>query len=211
MVQGVDSDNKRIIGLYGEMLFAMELHTGGWQVYRAYIDENIDFVIAKYFCKSCKKISHQKKIKKGGNNTGKNTQFPSNLCASCGEYKLKFLTRYIQVKTSEGKARKNGRDYSFHAKLRSNIGEYSYYTWIAVMEENGKKLPHYYIFHHTEIAKFDDLNLDSYQKTDNQKTTLRIDKAGRVLNKARIQGRSFECFNDDFYNNFDKLEPDGFC
>ena len=36
------------------MRLAMELHQRGWQVYRAYIDETIDFVILKTYCESCK-------------------------------------------------------------------------------------------------------------------------------------------------------------
>ena len=49
-------DNKRIIGLYGEITLAMKLHKRGCQVYKAYIDEQIDFIIAKYYCKNVKNI-----------------------------------------------------------------------------------------------------------------------------------------------------------
>lgn len=44
---------KRVIGLYGEMRLAMELHQRGWQVFRAYIDEKFDFVIMKAYCYVC--------------------------------------------------------------------------------------------------------------------------------------------------------------
>lgn len=50
---------KQVIGLYGEMQLAMNLHSRGWQVHRSYIDEGIDFVISKYYCRSCKKFSNQ--------------------------------------------------------------------------------------------------------------------------------------------------------
>jgi len=42
-----EEDTKRIIGLYGEMSLAMELHRRGWQVYRAYIDESIGLIIER--------------------------------------------------------------------------------------------------------------------------------------------------------------------
>ena len=45
-MNGSEGD-KLVIGLYGEMRLAMELHKRGWQVYRAYIDEKFDFVILK--------------------------------------------------------------------------------------------------------------------------------------------------------------------
>ena len=119
--------------------------------------------------------------------------------------KLRYVLRFIQVKTSEGvESRKpNIRNYSFHAKLRSNIDPRSFYAWIAMIPKDGILVPHYYIFHHTEISKFDNLSLPSYQKTDNQKITLRIKDEGTVLNKGEKQiGKCFE----EFHNNFDKLK-----
>ena len=193
-------DNKRIIGLYGEMLFAMELHEKDWQVYRAYIDENVDFIIARYYCNHCNKYSKLKRRKEG------RKEFPVDLCYCCEKKDvLDFKVRFIQIKTSEGikGSNKNERKYSFHAKLRSNVGDNSYYVWIAIFKYRNKKIPHYYIFKHGEINKFDNLSLDSYQKTDNQKTTLRIDKNGSVLNKGTKH--SYDCFNNDFHNNFDKF------
>jgi hypothetical protein len=54
----IDKEKKKqVIGLYGEMQLAMILHEKGWQVHRSYIDEGIDFVITKYFCKCCNKFS----------------------------------------------------------------------------------------------------------------------------------------------------------
>ncbi len=174
------------------MLLAMELHKKGWQVYRAYIDENVDFVIAKYYCKKCKKTTKLHKH--------------TDKCDTCGEGKVDFFVRFIQVKTSEGvpHCKEGVRSYSFHAKLRSNIGKNSFYAWIAVTEDKeGNKMPHFYIFHHTEINKFDNLSLPSYRITDNQKTTLHIRYDGSVLNKGIKY--SYDCFKE-FHNNFDKLE-----
>lgn len=94
------------------------------------------------------------------------------------------------------------RKYSFHAKLRSNVDNRSFYVWIAFKSMGAS--PNYYIFNHKEISKFDDLSLGSYQRTDNQKTTLRIDEEGDVLNKGKKH--SYECFNKDFKNNFAALE-----
>ena len=38
-MNGSENRDKQVIGLYGEMRLAMELHNRGWQVYRTYIDE----------------------------------------------------------------------------------------------------------------------------------------------------------------------------
>lgn len=196
-----DKDNKRVTGLYGEMLLAMELHERGWQVYRAYIDENIDFVIAKYYCTTCKKTTELYERKTN------NYKCLTDTCKHCQNKSVDIAVRFIQVKTSEGIPKdETTRTYSFHAKLRSNIGKNSYYCWIPITRnDKGHKKPHYFIFHHTEINKFDDLNLDCYQITDNQKTNLHIDRNGNVLNKGRKY--SYDCF-EEFYNNFDKLEPE---
>lgn len=197
-----EEDTKRIIGLYGEMSLAMELHRRGWQVYRAYIDESIDFIIARYYCAKCKSFSRQERREKQGGGA-----FPTNLCENCLEDSLEVRTRFIQVKTSEGVEKVDGKEeihYSFHAKLRSNVDDRSFYVWIALIRENGKPTPHYYIFGHREIKRFDDLSLDSYQKTDNQKTTLRINADGTVLNKGKKY--NYSAFNKDFHNNFEKFE-----
>ena len=54
----IEEKKKQVIGLYGEMQLAMRLHSYKWQVHRSYIDEDIDFVISKYYCKKCKKFSN---------------------------------------------------------------------------------------------------------------------------------------------------------
>ena len=199
-----EDDQKRITGLYGEMCLAMELHRHGWQVYRAYIDEHIDFIIARYYCNNCGKFSKLESRNKiiGGKQVA--AVFPADLCAHCLTNSLEVATRFIQAKTSAGVDRDaTSRSYSFHAKLRSNVDDKAFYAWIALAEKDGQYTPHFYFFHHREIRLFDDLTLPSYQETDNQKTTLHIDDEGLVLNKGRRH--SFDCFNDDFHNNFDKL------
>ncbi|STQ85464.1 hypothetical protein [Helicobacter muridarum] len=60
MSQNLEEDKKKqVIGLYGEMQLAMKFHNNVWQVHRSYIDEGIDFVISKYYCKICGKFSNQ--------------------------------------------------------------------------------------------------------------------------------------------------------
>jgi len=81
-----------------------------------------------------------------------------------------------------------------------------FYVWIAVFTNSNdleKVKIHYYIFHTSEVSKFDDVSLDTYQITDNQKTTLRINLQGEVLNKGKKY--SYECFRE-FHNNFKVLE-----
>ena len=190
-------DKKQVIGIYGEMTLAMELHERGWSVYRAYIDSNIDFVITKYWCNDCNNFTTpQRKPKKNG-------EMITDRCQQCAKKEIRLVEKYIQVKTSEGEQHGKTMSYSFHAKLRHNIDIRSYYVWIAVVEKEQAKIPHYYIFHHTKVNRFDDLSLPSYQETDNQKTTLRIDDDGNVLNKGRKH--DYSCFKE-FHNNFKKLE-----
>ena len=202
----MEEDRKRIIGLLGEMYLAIELHERGWQVFRAYIDEQIDFIIARYYCDKCKEFSKLEKRpteNKKGTLTG--GTFPTNLCYKCETDSLKIKVRFLQAKASEGiKKSAAAMRYSFHAKLRSNVDPHAFYVWIAITDKDARRVPHFYIFHHTEIDKFDDLSLPSYQKTDNQKTTLQINTDGLVLNKGTRH--DYSCFNDDFYNNFEKLE-----
>ena len=197
----MSEDNKRIIGLYGEMCLAMELHQQGWQVYRAYIDEQIDFIIARYYCNSCKKFSNLKMRKKP-----KGGSFPTDRCEHCNQTTLEVIVRFIQVKASEGIPTKKPdvRKYSFHAKLRSNVDDRAFYAWIALTPKGKRYTPHFYIFNHKEISKFDNLDLPTYQVHDNQKVEMRINDKGLVLKKSQIY--DFDSFNTDFYNNFDKLE-----
>ena len=133
-MNGSDTD-KRVIGLYGEMRLAMELHKRGWQVYRAYIDDKFDFVILKSYCEVCK--------------TFKNAW------------------------TREQVWDKDTHDIN------------------------------YYIFKTEDVERFDDLELDTYQVTDNQKTELPINKAGEIVKKGRKY--DYSSFKE-FLNNFDCLE-----
>ena len=212
--------SKRVIGIVGETLTALELHQKGWQIYQPIVDDQIDLVITRYYCKHCKKYSglfEKPMLNKNRNpilkSNNKQKTFISNLCEKCKKSDLIFIVRYLQVKTSEGvpqKARKprhpGAKEYSFHAKLRHNVDPRSFYVWVAILDN---KTPSFYVFGHSEINKFDDISLPSYQDSDNQKTTLRIDTTtGQVLNQAKIQGRSYSCFNDpkEFFDNFDKLD-----
>lgn len=206
-----EEKKKQVIGLYGEMQLAMKLHSLGWQVHRSYIDEGIDFVISKYYCKACNKFSNQFIRQELWEN--KKTKCVTNLCEFCKTQKLDIITKYLQVKTSEGKPIYNRnefvadeRHFSFHPKIRYDMDNKVFYVWIAVFANNDDlehaKI-HYYIFHSSNIIKFDDISLPTYQITDNQKTTLRIDMQGRVLNHGKKY--SYDCFKE-FYNDFKILE-----
>ena len=92
--------NKRVIGLYGEMRLAIELHNRRWQVYRAYIDDKFDFVIMKSYCENCKDFKEA--LTRRQHYTGKNRKAVTQLCETCEQDSLKMLVRFIQVKTSEG-------------------------------------------------------------------------------------------------------------
>ena len=74
--------------------------------------------------------------------------------------------------------------------------------WIQVWDEDTHDI-NYYIFKTEDVERFDDLQLASYQVSDNQKTTLRMNKEGKVLNKGRIH--EFSAF-EDLHNNFDCCE-----
>lgn len=199
---------KLVIGLYGEMQLSMKLHQLGWQVHRSYIDEGIDFVISRYYCETCQQFSLQYIRKEIYEN--KKTKCVTNLCEKCKKTPLNIVTKYLQVKTSEGISNKSNnsvRAFSFHPKIRYNIGNDFYYVWIAVFENKDNleqsKL-HYYIFNSNGINKFDDITLPTYQITDNQKTSLQINIDGKVLNKGKKY--NYDCFNNEFFNNFKLLE-----
>ena len=99
--QQEEEKKKQVIGLYGEMQLAMILHNKGWQVHRSYIDEGIDFVITKYYCVKCKKFVNQYIRNEEYNK--KKCKCVTNLCEKCKENDtLKIITKYLQVKTSEG-------------------------------------------------------------------------------------------------------------
>lgn len=207
--ESIEEKKKQVIGLYGEMHLSMHLHELGWQVHRAYIDEGIDFTITKYWCPKCKKYSNQfirrQKYK------GKNAKCVTNLCEFCETTELEVVSRYLQVKTSEGievAGDQTCRDFSFHPKIRYDMGEEVFYVWIAVFNnDNGQKTCYYYIFNTKDVSKFDNTSIDTYQVTDNQKTTLRIRSVdGAVINQGRIY--DYSCFNDKFFFDFDCLETE---
>ncbi|SQB98549.1 Uncharacterised protein [Helicobacter fennelliae] len=136
-----DEKKKQVIGLYGEMQLAMKLHGLGWQVHRGYIDEGIDFVISKYYCKVCEKFSNQ--FIRQESWQGQKVKCVTNLCEFCKETKLDIITKYLQVKTSEGKTiynkgviMENVRNFSFHPKIRYDIDNCVFYVWIAVFTDN---------------------------------------------------------------------------
>ncbi len=196
---------KLVIGLYGEMRLSMVLHELGWQVHRAYIDEGIDFTITKYWCPKCKKYSDQ--YIRNTKYKNKTQKCVTNLCQFCKETELEVISRYLQVKTSEGIAiskKKDQRHFSFHPKIRYNMGKEVFYVWIAVFDNKEEKKAHFYILNTKDVEKFDNINLDTYQITDNQKTTLTIREDGVVLNKGKQY--DYSCFNNRFYNDWDALE-----
>lgn len=187
---------KQVIGLLGEMHLSAELHERGWQVHRAYLDEGIDFMVSKYYCDDCRQFTEQFIINQPYK--GKSRKCVTNKCYKCKkEGVIKLINRAIQVKTSEGV----GGKYSFHPKIRYDMNGRIFYVWIAVINKHNI---HYYIFNTNDVNKFDDTNLPTYQITDNQKTTLRINEEGEVLNKSKKY--NYNCFNDSFHNNFDCLE-----
>lgn len=206
-----EDKKKLVIGLYGEMQLAMMLHEKGWQVHRSYIDEGIDFVITKYFCKQCNKYTNQ--YIRNEEYEGKTKKCVTNLCEICKTDNLKIISRYLQVKTSEGKDKsENERDFSFHPKIRYDMGNDVFYVWIAVFskeflrqktEQIENPIIHFYIFNTKDVNKFDDITLPTYQITDNQKTTLTINKIGEILNKGKKY--DYSCFTN-FHNNFNCLD-----
>ena len=177
------------------MRLAMELHQRGWQVYRAYIDEKFDFVIMKAYCHVCEDYTSPWK-------RGKTV---TNLCVHCHEDSLRMLVRFIQVKSSEGKdeGRPEERTFSFHPKIRYHLADGRvYYAWVQVWDADNVN---FYIFPTSDVERFDDIQLPTYQIHDNQKTSLRIDKKGNVLTKPRLKDRDYSVFSDAL-NNFDALE-----
>jgi hypothetical protein len=189
----------------------MALHQMGWQVHRSYIDEGIDFVITKYWCIECGKFTSQY-IKQATYNN-KIKKCVTNLCKFCRTANIKIISRYLQVKTSEGVLGSNAqeRKFSFHPKIRYDMGKDVFYVWIAVfMDEKGlymhdvkSPIIHFYIFNTKDVSKFDNLELPTYQITDNQKTTLNINIDGRIKNKGKIY--TYDYFKE-FHNNFQVLD-----
>ncbi|MDR3306719.1 MAG: hypothetical protein LBS61_03505 [Endomicrobium sp.] len=200
----IEDKKKLVIGLYGEMRLSMELHELGWQVHRAYIDEGIDFTITKYWCPKCNKYSNQ--FIRYCKYKGQQEKCVTNLCEHCHKTELEVISRYLQVKTSEGIPSKqdNIREFSFHPKIRYNMGKEVFYVWIAIFDNTKEKKCHFYILNTKDIKKFDNIQLPTYQITDNQKTTLKINIDGSVLNKGK--NYDYSCFNNRFYNDWKALE-----
>ena len=194
-MNGVEEKKKQVIGLYGEMQLSMMLHELGWQVHRAYIDEGIDFVITKYYCPKCKKYSNQ----------WIRGKCVTNLCEYCKETELQVISRYLQVKTSEGIPTDNAnvKEFSFHPKIRYDMGYEVFYVWIAVFDDRREKTCHFYIFNTKDVACFDNTGLACYQITDNQKTSLTIRNDGVVVKKGTLY--DYSCFRR-FYENWSSLE-----
>ncbi len=197
-VAKTEESDKKVIGLYGEMRLSMELHKRGWQVFRAYIDEKFDFVIMKCYCNKCNKYTNA--LKKG--------KLVTNLCEICGEDTLRMLIRFIQVKTSEGAVVQSSseiRDFSFHPKIRYHLADGRvFYAWIQVWDDDNVN---FYIFHTSEVEKFDNIELTSYQVTDNQQTHLKISKEGKVHNRSKYDYSVFERALNNF-EVFDELKDD---
>ena len=96
---------------------------------------------------------------------------------------------------------------SFHPKIRYNIGKEVFYVWIAVFDDKYEKICHFYVLNTKDVEKFDNINLDTYQITDNQKTELPIRKDGVVLKKGSTStGYDYSIFNTRFYDDFKALE-----
>lgn len=192
---------KQVIGLVGETLTSLELHRRGWLVYRPVVDEQIDLIISRYYCKNCSEFSGL--YTKETLRENKTRKAVTNLCEKCQKDELVFIVRYLQVKTSAGVEHRTpeAKDFSYHPKLRYHVDPRSYYIWVAIPEDR----PFYYVFRHTEVAEFDDINLDSYQITDNQQLHLIIDKeTGEVVKNQKYM----DFFNDrdKAFQNFEKLE-----
>lgn len=134
------------------------------------------------------------------------TKCVTNLCEHCQKTELTVISRYLQVKTSEGisTSKTNVRKFSFHPKIRYNMGEEIFYVWIAVFDTPREKLCHFYILNTKEVSEFDNMSLPTYQITDNQKTTLTINQFGEVLNKGK--NYDYSCFNNKFFQNWKVLE-----
>lgn len=210
--------DKRVIGLYGEMRLAMALHKRGWQVFRAYIDETFDFVILKTYCENCKSFKNAWTKEtigykgKKGNSDPKNVKAVTNLCETCKNDSLKMLVRFIQVKTSEGskhqtsKTGEETKQFDFHAKIRYHLADSRvFYAWIQVWDsDEDKGKVNFYIFKTEDVSRFDDIQLDAYQITDNQKLRLKINEAGKII-RNRIVKHDFSAF-EEFHNNFDCLD-----
>ena len=205
--------DKQVIGLYGEMQLAMSLHNRGWQVYRAYIDEKIDFVIMKSYCENCEDFKEA--LTREQYYKGKNRKAVTPLCKTCHQDTLKMLVRFIQVKTSDGKPQKptksgeEKKGYSFHPKIRYHLKDGRvFYVWIQVWDKDTNDI-NFYIFKPKYVELFDNLDLPTYQITDNQKTELPITQKGKVVKQGKKlpNGKTYDySVFEKFLNNFECLE-----
>ena len=85
------------------------------------------------------------------------------------------------------------------------MGDDVFYVWVAIFDSKIDKICYFYILNTKDVSKFDNIDLPTYQITDNQKTTLRIrGNDGVVLNEGKIY--DYSCFNDIFFANFKVLE-----
>ncbi|MCY4320882.1 MAG: hypothetical protein OXC37_00535, partial [Bdellovibrionaceae bacterium] len=153
---GRDDLDKKLIGLYGEMELAIKLHKEGWQVYRAYIDELIDFVISRYYCLKCKKYTEL--FVKETQYNRKKRKCRTNLCAYCKKNQIEIRTKFIQVKSSAGN---NKGIFSFHPKLSYDIKDI-FCVWIFIKNAKIQTKPikcNFFIFKGEPIKKFDNINL----------------------------------------------------
>ena len=204
--------NKRVIGLYGEMRLAIELHNRRWQVYRAYIDDKFDFVIMKSYCENCKDFKEA--LTRRQHYTGKNRKAVTQLCETCEQDSLKMLVRFIQVKTSEGieanpRSGEEIKRYSFHPKIGYHLADSRvFYAWIQVWDADTHDI-NYFIFKTEDVELFDNLDLPVYQIIDEQKTELPITKEGKVVKQGRTlsNGKTYDySVFEKFLNNFECLE-----
>ena len=80
--------------------------------------------------------------------------------------------------------------------------------WIQVWDADTHDI-NYFIFKTEYVEFFDNLELDTYQITDNQKTELPITKDGKVIKRAKTlpNGKRYDySVLEKFLNNFECLE-----
>ena len=92
-----------------------------------------------------------------------------HLCQHCQETELEVISRYLQVKTSEGiNTRKDDvRKFSFHPKIRYDMGKEVFYIWIAIFDDTKEKKCHFYILNTKDVEKFDNIKLDTCNAPQN--------------------------------------------
>ena len=69
-----------------------------------------------------------------------------------------------------------------------------FYAWIQVWDsDEDKGKVNFYIFKTEDVSRFDDIQLDAYQITDNQKLRLKINEAGKII-RNRVVKHDFSAF-----------------